>query len=68
MSKHVGFDDFMRSVEARLDKGVTDYGDQSFERSTGELLGEIREELEDVCGWVYVLWCRLQRLGRKANR
>jgi len=31
-------------------------------RDPADLLSEIEEELLDVCGWSFVLWCRLHRL------
>jgi hypothetical protein len=35
-------------------------------RPPGELLGEINEEqLVDVCGWAFVLWCRLRDLEQR---
>jgi hypothetical protein len=58
----VAFEEFTTRVLARLDKGRQAYGDRSFDRAPGELLAEIREELEDVCGWSFVLWCRLADL------
>jgi hypothetical protein len=43
-------------------QGERDYGNKSFNRPFGELLDEIQQELEDVCGWSAILWSRLQRL------
>lgn len=56
---------FVQAVEARLEAGAAAYGDRSFERPAGELVGEIAEELEDVAGWAFVLWCRMESLKRR---
>lgn len=53
---------FFARVQARLEQGERDYGNKSFTRPAGELLDEIQQELEDVCGWSTILWSRLQRL------
>lgn len=47
--------------------GRRNYGDASFSADPATLLTEIQAELEDVAGWSFVLWCRLQRL-KKALR
>jgi hypothetical protein len=62
------FDDFTRQVLARLEKGRLVYGDRSFDRFSADLLGEIEEELLDVCGWSFVLWSRLRRLRSVAEK
>ena len=49
-------------MSRRLSQGHTEYGDQSFDRSVTDLMGEIEEELLDVVGWGYIMWCRLQEL------
>lgn len=56
------FERFIRAVQGRLDKGRAQYGNRSFDRTPGELVDEIGEELLDLCGWSYVLWTRLQRV------
>ncbi len=53
---------FVEAVETRLDKGAREYGERSFERPPGELVGEVMQELEDVVGWSFILWCRLRAL------
>lgn len=53
---------FVEAVARRLVAGEREYQGRSFERPPSELLAEIREELEDVCGWGYVLWTRLRAL------
>ena len=57
--------EFAGTVRARLEKGQVEYGDASFKRPPDELLGEIEEELADVCGWAFVLWCRIYKLREK---
>lgn len=52
---------FVAMVEARLERGVRDYGDKSFSRAPASLIGEIKQELLDVCGWGFILWDRLDR-------
>lgn len=48
--------EFSRRVKARLAKGAESYGDKSFGRPMVETCRQIAEELEDVAGWLYVLW------------
>jgi hypothetical protein len=54
---------FAGAVRARLEQGRAVYGDQSFARAPGELLGEIRAELMDVCAWSFILAKRLEAHG-----
>ena len=63
--QHPMFADFAAAVTARLEKGREAYGDQSFSRPPGELVGEIKEELVDVCGWAFILWSRLHDLEQR---
>ena len=56
------FQSFVEQVRTRLQKGARQYGDRSFTRPVPELVGEIQEELADVCGWSFILWTRLERL------
>jgi hypothetical protein len=60
---------FVKVVRARLNRGRLEYADHdSFSRDPEELLGEIEEELVDVCGWGFILWVRLQRLRSEVRR
>ena len=52
-------------VRYRLLTGCTTYGDQSFKRPPSELLSEIAEELMDVTGWAFILWCRIQTIQQE---
>lgn len=53
---------FAETLHKRLEAGEREYGDASFSKAPTALIGEIAEELLDVCGWAFVLWVRLQRL------
>jgi hypothetical protein len=55
--------EFFSLLSRRLEVGAKVYGDHSFLRPPAELAGEIEEEILDICGWAFVLWCRLRRLG-----
>lgn len=52
-------------VRDRLLIGARTYGDSSFTRPPGELLAEIAEELMDVTGWAFILWCRIHDLQQE---
>jgi len=62
------FDTFVAMVAERLEQGRRAYGDASFDRDPAELAGEIEEELADVCGWAFVLWCRLRNLRERLEK
>jgi hypothetical protein len=53
---------YMAQVESRLRAGARRYGDTSFARESEDLLAEVRNELLDISGWGFILWCKLQRL------
>lgn len=55
-------DRFVQRLRARLVAGAVTYGDASFTRPAAELVDEVQQELEDVCGWSLLLWLRLERL------
>lgn len=59
---------FVGRLRARLEVGAKTYGDASFKRPAGELVDEVQQELEDVCGWGLLLWIRLERLRGRAER
>lgn len=62
---------FLSRVAARLDAGREEYGDQSLDRPIDATKQEILEEIEDICGWSFALWCRAQaqiaRLERRVE-
>jgi hypothetical protein len=53
---------FWLRLRERLEAGARTYGEASFQRHATELAAEIEEELLDVSGWAFILWCRLRRL------
>lgn len=53
---------FLSRVRQRLEAGAAEYGDASHHRPDDELIDEIQQELEDVCGWAAILWAKLDRL------
>lgn len=61
-------DRFTARLRARLAAGAATYGDHSFTRPAAELVDEIQQELEDVCGWGLLLWMRLDRLRARVER
>lgn len=58
--------EFITAIHARLEAGEREYGDGSFRKGQSKLVGEVLEELEDVCGWSFVLWCRVKKLTAKS--
>ena len=56
------FTEFARAVNARLEAGRASYGDASFSRHPAVLCGEVEQELLDVAGWGFILWCRMRAL------
>jgi hypothetical protein len=56
---------FAEEVQARLAMGAEIYGDQSFDAASDRLVVEIQQELMDVLGWGFILWCRFQALKTK---
>jgi len=54
---------FWLRLRERLEAGERSYGEASLRREPAELAGEIEQELLDVCGWAFVLWCRVRQLG-----
>lgn len=53
---------FEKTMKKRLQAGHEEYGDDSFNLSPVQLMGEIREELLDIVGWGFLLWVRLTQL------
>lgn len=58
------FPRFIGRVSERLKRGAQAYGDKSFSREPLELTGEMKEEIEDICGWGFINWRRLDRIER----
>ena len=59
---------FVQRLRARLVAGAATYGDASFTRPAAELVEEVQQELEDVCGWSLLLWIRLERLRARVEQ
>lgn len=64
---HPSFPRFEERVAQRLSAGAVEYEDSSIHRPAGQLIDEIQQELEDVCGWAAILWLRLENLKAKAE-
>lgn len=60
----LAFDDYVAKIRQRLVSGKENYGDKSFTQPLVSLIDEIQAELEDVAGWSFIQWTRLER-GRK---
>ena len=56
---------YIDAVKNRLIAGASTYGDNSFHLPAENLIHEIQAELEDVCGWSWLLWCRLESVIAK---
>lgn len=52
---------FLDAIDARLDAGAQEYGNQSFVKPIAETARQILEEALDQAGWCYVLWCQAAR-------
>ena len=53
---------YQAELTARLEAGSKAYGGASFTQTSPQLVSEIQQELLDVSGWAFILWCRLQTL------
>ena len=58
------FNKFCEQVRKRMEAGHREYGDGSFARPPTDLTQEISEEITDIMGWAFILWCRLQTLHK----
>ena len=54
--------EFFSEIQTRMLAGRRAYGDRSFSKDPRELLEEVQQELLDVCGWSYVLYCRVAQM------
>lgn len=61
------YDEFTARIRARLDMGRATYGDASFTLPPVALVEEIRQEVLDVAGWAFVMYCRLQALEERVK-
>jgi hypothetical protein len=57
--------EFIAALQRRWARGARDYGDQSFKAPLLETRDQILEEIEDIAGWSFILWCQIkERLDR----
>ena len=61
------YPEFMDAIKKRLEAGRQSYGDASFTMPAERLYGEIGEEMLDIVGWTFVLWCRLRELEARSR-
>lgn len=59
---HDRLEEFLDVVHRRLEVGACEYAGRSFDKLPGALAHEIEEELADVVGWAFILWCRMRAL------
>ena len=60
-------DRFVGRLRDRIIAGAATYADTSFQRPAADLVDEVQQELEDVCGWSLILWIRLERLRERVD-
>ncbi len=51
-----------KAILRRLKKAAKEYGDASYDRTVAELLGEIELEMQDLVGWPFIIWRKMQTL------
>ena len=56
------FEQLVFQVRGRLERGAVDLEDRNLDAPPTALLNEVKEELEDICGWATLLWHRVERL------
>ena len=59
------FTKFCSRVSNRLNDGEKEYQGSAMKRPKAEIIAEIQEELEDVFGWSFWLWTRLENMKSK---
>ncbi len=64
---HTEWPKFEEALREKLQRGFEEYGDESFERPPGELLGELAEEALDLAGWGMMLWVRCRALADREH-
>ena len=60
--------EYQRRIRLRIKQGAQEYGDTSFLSSPLALIEEIQQEIEDIAGWGFLLWTRLERMKRLASK
>jgi hypothetical protein len=61
-------DRFIGRLRDRLIAGATVHSNVSFSRPTAELVDEVQEDLDDVCGWSLILWQKARAAPRTRRR
>lgn len=63
------FPQFATRVRARLEAGrAYEATKPAAERPAADLIREVQEEIEDICGWSCALWARLEAIREKVTR
>ena len=58
---------FMATVARRMKKAGAEYGDRSWSSSPVHLIAEVKQEVEDIAGWSFILWHRLDEVERRLS-
>jgi len=61
------FKKFVDDLDAKMQKGYEEYGDKSFSKEPQQLIQELIEEVEDICGWGLILKVRLEQMKEVLN-
>jgi hypothetical protein len=59
--------EFVSHLEERLADGDRQYGGWSFGKPHTLLVADLTEELLDIVGWGYILYCRLMDLSKEVD-
>ena len=59
------FPEFMAEVLRRMNQAKPVYGDSSFGKDPAEVIGEVQQELMDVCAWSYIVWTTIEKTKAK---
>lgn len=62
------FKPFINKLDKKMLEGYKEYGDVSFNRKSTDLVGEIEQELLDICGWSLILWVHLNEIKKKSKK
>ena len=60
--------EYTAEIFNRLCVGAREYGDASFHKPIDVLAVEIEQEMYDVMGWGFILWCRLRKIRQAMSR
>lgn len=50
------------NIMRRLKRAAKQYGDESYDRPVPALLAEIEQEAQDLVGWPFIVWRKMQVL------